>query len=131
MGLDPEIVGHTIFINGHPVTILGIAPKAFLGIQPESAPDLFVPNVLLVASDGLLTRVGSITSGPSRFMPWRPAEGGEPTLEALIRGLFEPAFLLDYIHRATEGRSLDVNVAVYDNNVAVAGAIARALSGDG
>lgn len=46
LGLDPQIVGHTIFINGHPVTIVGIAPKAFLGIQPESAPDLFVPMAL-------------------------------------------------------------------------------------
>jgi type I restriction enzyme R subunit len=63
----------------------------------DRAPDLFVPNVLLVASDGLLTRVGSITSGLDRFMPWRPEAGGEPTLEALIRGLFEPTQLLDYL----------------------------------
>jgi pseudouridine-5'-phosphate glycosidase len=51
--------------------------------------------------------------------------------EAGIVGHDATPFLLDYIQRATEGRSLDVNVAVYDNNVAVAGAIARALSGDG
>ena len=37
-------------------------------------------------------------------------------------------FLLDYIQRATEGRSLDVNVAVYENNVRLAGEIARALA---
>ena len=30
-------------------------------------------------------------------MPWRTEEGGQPTLEALIRGLFEPARLLDYL----------------------------------
>ena len=30
-------------------------------------------------------------------MPWRPAEGGAPTLEALIRGLFEPRMLVDYL----------------------------------
>jgi len=53
--------------------------------------------MLLVASDGLLTRVGSITSGRQRYMPWRPATGGEPTLGALIRGVFEPAALLDYL----------------------------------
>ena len=51
----------------------------------------------LVVSDGLLTRVGSITSDHSRFMPWRPAEGGAPTLEALIHGLFEPRTLVDYL----------------------------------
>ncbi|HEX6447528.1 MAG TPA: pseudouridine-5'-phosphate glycosidase [Streptosporangiales bacterium] len=37
-------------------------------------------------------------------------------------------FLLDHIQRATGGRSLEVNVAVYRNNVAVAGEIARALA---
>lgn len=63
----------------------------------RTAPDFFVPNTLLVASDGLLTRAGSITAGPSRFMPWRPAEGGKPTLEALIRGLFDRRVLLDYL----------------------------------
>ncbi|MQA01605.1 MAG: pseudouridine-5-phosphate glycosidase [Streptosporangiales bacterium] len=36
-------------------------------------------------------------------------------------------FLLDHIQRATAGASLDVNVAVYRNNVAVGGAIAAAL----
>ena len=37
-------------------------------------------------------------------------------------------FLLDHIHRATGGRSLDVNVSVYRNNIAVAAEIARALA---
>lgn len=68
-----------------------------LGRYMRGAPDLFVANMIVVASDGLLTRVGSITSGRQRFMPWRPATGGEPTLEALIRELFEPAALLDYL----------------------------------
>ena len=56
-----------------------------------------MPNLLLVASDGLLTRVGSLTSGRQRFTPWRPVTGGEPTLEALIRELLSPAALLDYL----------------------------------
>src|SRR6202012_1216153 len=48
-------------------------------------------------SDGLLTRVGSITSGRQRFTPWRPARGGETTLEALIRELLAPEPLLNYL----------------------------------
>jgi type I restriction enzyme R subunit len=98
----------SLYVNGLPLAVIELKdpsnPDADLwtatdqlGRYMETAPDLFVPNVLLVASDGLLTRVGSITSGRSRFMPWRPAEGGQPTLEALIRELFEPAALLDYI----------------------------------
>jgi pseudouridine-5'-phosphate glycosidase len=38
-------------------------------------------------------------------------------------------FLLDYIQKATDGRSLDVNVAVYRNNVGLGGDIALALAG--
>ena len=75
---------------------LGVAIQQ-LSRYKETVPGLFVTNLALVVSDGLLTRVGSITSDYSRFMPWRPAEGGAPTLEALIRGLFEPRMLVDYL----------------------------------
>jgi predicted lysophospholipase L1 biosynthesis ABC-type transport system permease subunit len=43
LGLEPEAVGRTIFVNGHAVTIAGVAPRAFLGIQPRGAPDLYLP----------------------------------------------------------------------------------------
>jgi predicted permease len=43
LGLKPEIVGQTIFVNGRPVTIVGITPREFLGVQPGGTPDLFLP----------------------------------------------------------------------------------------
>lgn len=97
-----------VFVNGLPLVLIELKdpadPAATLdaairqfGRYQETVPDLFVPNLALVASDGLLTRVGSITSSLQRFMPWRPAAGGEPTLEALIRELLEPSALLDYL----------------------------------
>jgi pseudouridine-5'-phosphate glycosidase len=46
----------------------------------------------------------------------------------VVSGHDATPYLLDHIQRATEGRSLDVNVAVYENNVALAGEIARALA---
>lgn len=98
----------TVFLNGMPVALFELkAPtntEANLGVAieqldryMETVPDLFVPNLALVVSDGMLTRVGSIARAPGRFSPWRPAEGGAPTLEALIRGLFEPRSLVDYL----------------------------------
>jgi len=101
----------TVFLNGLPVAVIELKDptdtQADLGVAidqldryAQTAPDLFVPNVLLAVSDGMLTRVGSITSGRNRFMPWRPLHddgGGAPTLEALIRGLFEPRSLVDYL----------------------------------
>jgi type I restriction enzyme R subunit len=98
----------TLFLNGIPIALVELKDPADtdagldvaidqLSKYKDRAPDLFIPNLLLVASDGLLTRVGSITSGYDRFMPWRSPEGGQPTLEALIRSLFEPAALVDYL----------------------------------
>ena len=102
----------TVFLNGLPVALIELkAPtdtQANLGVAidqldryMQTASDLFVSNLVLVVSDGMLTRVGSITSGRSRFMPWRPIDdregGGAPTLEALIRGLFDPRTLVDYL----------------------------------
>ena len=102
----------TVFLNGLPIALIELkAPtdtQAKLGVAidqldryMQTAPDLFVSNLVLVVSDGMLTRVGSITSERSRFMPWRPIDdregGGAPTLEALIRGLFDPRMLVDYL----------------------------------
>lgn len=113
-GLTDKIIRPdlTVFLNGLPIAIfelkdptetqadLGIAIDQ-LGRYSRTAPALFVSNLVLVVSDGMLTRVGSITSGRGRFMPWRPLNdrdrGGGPTLEALIRGLFEPERLVDYL----------------------------------
>lgn len=97
-----------LFLNGLPLIVIELKdpadPQATLRTAIEQirkytrdVPDLFVPNLMMVASDGLLTRVGSITSGPQRFMPWRPAKGGQPSLESLIRELLEPRALLDYL----------------------------------
>ena len=85
----------TVFLNGLPVAVIELKDptdtQADLGVAidqldryMQTAPDLFVSNLALVVSDGMLTRVGSITSGRSRFMPWRPIDdregGGAPTL---------------------------------------------------
>lgn len=103
--IRPDLV---LYVNGLPLVVIELKDPGNtaatldvaidqLGRYKTIAPDLFVPNLLVVASDGLLTRVGSITSGRQRFSPWRPAHGGEPTLEALIRELLNPASLLDYL----------------------------------
>jgi type I restriction enzyme R subunit len=103
--IRPDLV---LFINGLPLALIELKDPANVAADlnmaidqldryKKIAPDLFVPNLLLAVSDGLLTRVGSITSGRQRFTPWRPASGGEPTLETLIRELLSPAALLDYL----------------------------------
>lgn len=103
--IRPDI---TVFLNGLPIGVFELKDPADAEANLDAAieqlerykkavPDLFVANLALVVSDGHLTRVGAMTSERSRFMPWRPAEGGAPTLEALIRGLFAPHALVDYL----------------------------------
>jgi len=103
--IRPDLI---VYVNGLPLVVIELKDPANVaadlnmaidqfGRYKEIAPDLFVPNLLLVASDGMLTRVGSIASARQRFTPWRPEKGGEPTLEALIRELLQPAALLDYL----------------------------------
>ena len=102
----------TVFLNGLPLAVIELKDptdtQADLGVAidqldryMQTAPDLFVANLVLVVSDGMLTRVGSVTSGRGRFMPWRPIDDhegrGAPTLEALIRGLFDRRTLVDYL----------------------------------
>lgn len=90
--LRPDL---TVFRNGPAVALIELKDpadtQAGLGVAIDqldrylrTAPDLFGPNLALAAPDGMLTRVGSVTSGRGRFMPWRAQEGEQPTLEALI-----------------------------------------------
>ena len=137
----------TVFLNGLPVAVIELkAPtdtQANLGVAidqldryMQTAPDLFVSNLALVVSDGMLTRVGSITSGRSRFMPWRPLHddgGGAPTLEALIRGLFDLRALVDYLRtcvtfEANERGEIAKKIAGYHQFRAVRKARASVLA---
>jgi macrolide transport system ATP-binding/permease protein len=40
---DPRAVGSAVRLNGQPATIVGVAPKGFLGMWPWNPADLFVP----------------------------------------------------------------------------------------
>ena len=43
LGGDPGVVGRQIVINGHPMTILGVAPQGFNGTTLGERPYVFVP----------------------------------------------------------------------------------------
>src|SRR5205809_749566 len=41
---DPSVVGSTFVVEGHPVTVIAVAPPGFFGETPESdPPDIWVP----------------------------------------------------------------------------------------
>ena len=49
---DPAAVGRAVRVNGHPFTIVGVAPKGFHGTLAIAAPDFYVPFVNIEQIDG-------------------------------------------------------------------------------
>ena len=103
-----------IFVNGLPLGVIELkAPGsgnatlvgAFNQLQTykKQIPALFNTNALLVTSDGITARVGSLSADLERFMPWRTTDGtdvapkGAPELSTLIEGVFQQRRLLDLL----------------------------------
>ena len=98
----PDLV---LFVNGLPLAVLELKnaaaetatiDDAFHQLQTymQQIPGLFRTNAVVVTSDGMEARIGSITADKDRFMPWRTVTGedfahrGQAELETLLRGVF-------------------------------------------
>ena len=46
-GADPDVLGKSIRLNGHPFTLVGIAPEAFSGTIRGQRSDIFIPTMML------------------------------------------------------------------------------------
>jgi type I restriction enzyme R subunit len=107
----PDVV---LFVNGLPLAVLELKNAAAQNATIADAynqlqtylhqiPGLFRTNAVLVTSDGMEARIGSLTANAERFMPWRTVDGqdfahrGTPELETLLRGVFTPDNLLALI----------------------------------
>jgi putative ABC transport system permease protein len=73
-GADPKIVGRTVSVDGHPVTVIGVAPKGFEGVYPILKVQGYLPLGMI-----------SIESQPSDFMTNRELRG-MPVLARLQPG---------------------------------------------
>ena len=95
-----------LFVNGLPLAVLELKNAAdegatiwtaFRQLQTYKAeiPSLFAANAVLVVSDGVEARVGTIGSGREWFKPWRTVTGEAladphlPELQVMIEGMFE------------------------------------------
>ena len=107
----PDIV---LFVNGLPLAIVELKNaadenatvwSAFRQFQTYKAelPTLFAYNALLVVSDGIEARMGTLTAGQEWFKPWRTISGETladphlPELQVMIEGVFDKRRLLDLI----------------------------------
>ncbi|WP_347258669.1 HsdR family type I site-specific deoxyribonuclease [Methylocaldum sp.] len=107
----PDVV---LFVNGLPLVVMELKNAAdenatigaaYKQLQTYKAeiPSLFAYNGMLVISDGLEAKVGSLSAGFSRFMAWKTADGkleASPLisqLETLVNGMLNRATLLDLL----------------------------------
>lgn len=109
----PDVV---VFVNGLPLGVFELKSAAdeHAGIdeayrqfqtykRKDGIPSLFHYNSVLVTSDGLNARIGSVTSGKERFARWRTIEGEQEApateleLEVLIKGVFEKERFLELV----------------------------------
>ena len=108
----PDIV---VFVNGLPLGVLEVKNAADEGATIWSAyaqlqtykaeiSSLLHYNAVLVVSDGVEARIGSITANQEWFKVWRTIDGDEVApksaleLEVLVRGVFERQRFLDLLH---------------------------------
>jgi type I restriction enzyme R subunit len=107
----PDVV---LFLNGLPLAVVELKNAAeenatvwtaFQQLQTYQAqvPTLFATNAVLVASDGVQARIGSLGAGKECFKPWRTITGREdapahqPELHVLLEGVFEHRRFLDLL----------------------------------
>lgn len=106
----PDVI---LFLNGLPVVLMELkspsrdetdASEAYLQLRNymQEIPSMFIYNAILVMSDQLTSKAGTITSGEDRFMEWKTKDGSyENTqfaqFDTFFEGMFEKERLLDII----------------------------------
>ncbi len=141
----PDVV---LFVNGLPLVIIELKNAAdenatiwtaFAQLETyrTEIPSLFVTNELLVISDGMQARLGTITAGREWFKPWRTIRGDAveppdvPELSVLIKGVFDKQRFLslvrDFIVFEDDGSRLTKKVAGYHQFHAVQVAVEETL----
>lgn len=142
----PDVV---VFANGLPLGVIELKNPgdenatlqgAFNQLQTYKSEigSLFRTNAVLVTSDGLFARIGSLTAESERFMPWRTVDGqavapkGTPELQTLIAGVFDRERLLSLIRDFTVfrdgGDGVAKVVAGYHQLHAVSHAVERTVA---
>lgn len=107
----PDVV---VFVNGLPLGLMELKSPtdqnatlrgAYNQLQTYKAgiPSLFPFNEILVISDGVAARVGTLTANWEWYLPWRTVDGAGlaprsiPELEVATKGVFEKRRFLDLV----------------------------------
>src|ERR1700682_4191768 len=89
-GSDPSVVGSTFVVEGHPFTVIGVAPPGFFGETLQSdPPDIWVPlqQEPLINGDGSLLHqsISAWLRVIGRLRPGASTQGMGPRLTGVLR----------------------------------------------
>lgn len=139
----PDVI---VFVNGLPLAVFELknpadvnatVRNAFNQIQTYKSdiPSLFTYNAFCIISDGIDSRIGSLTADMERFMKWRTIDGETvapasiPEMEILIKGVFSKTHLLDIVKNfivfETDGETTIKKLAAYHQYHATNKAVTR------
>lgn len=111
-GIHPRRPDITLFVNGFPLVTFEFKDASNPNISIQNAyrqlqtykqdiPNYMMYNEILIASDGINSRAGSLTAGFDRFMRWRAPKNtdtnDELEIETMIKYMLTPADLLNLI----------------------------------
>jgi len=111
----PDLV---LFVNGLPLVVIELKnaadenatiKKAYTQLQnyKTAIPSLFFYNSILIASDGLDAKSGTVSSSWTRFLTWKTKDGTKeekktvPQIETMICGMLSREVLLDLTRHFT------------------------------
>ena len=85
---DPEIVGTRVSVDGHSVTIVGVAPNGFYGVNILVAPQAYLPlGMADHAPDFMTDRASRILYVGARLRPGKSLEQAQASLDVIAQRL--------------------------------------------
>lgn len=118
-----DVIG---FVNGIPLVLIELkaahkdlrnAYNDNIRDYKDTIPQLFWYNAFIVISNGIESKVGTISSGYEHFNEWKKINGedeeGKVSLETIIRGVCDPLRMLDIVENFTlfdESRSKPLKI---------------------
>ena len=138
-----------LFVNGLPLGVVELKNPADpdatiwtawqqLQTYKNDLPTLFAMNAVMVVSDGVEARLGTLTAGREWFKPWRTFTGEELAdkrmlqLQVLLQGVCTPERFLELVHgfivfEDDGSGQLDKKIAGYHQFHAVQAAVEETL----
>jgi putative ABC transport system permease protein len=90
---DPAVLGKTVIVNGHDMTILGVAAPGFSGVELEFVPQIFVPIMMKAQMtplwDALKDRRSRFVNAFGRLRPGVSREQAQASLQPFFKSMLE------------------------------------------